>query len=35
VRIPAPDLGEHTGEVLSELGLSPADVDGLRQKGVI
>jgi crotonobetainyl-CoA:carnitine CoA-transferase CaiB-like acyl-CoA transferase len=35
VRIPAPDLGEHTGEVLSELGLSPADVDELRQKGVI
>ena len=35
VRSPAPDLGEHTGEVLSELGLSAADVDGLRQKGVI
>ena len=35
VRRPAPLLGEHTDEVLAELGLAPADLEGLRAEGVI
>jgi crotonobetainyl-CoA:carnitine CoA-transferase CaiB-like acyl-CoA transferase len=32
----APRLGEHTDEVLSRLGgLSPAEIDGLRRRGVV
>ena len=30
-----PALGEHTEEVLAELGLDAAQVAGLRQRGVI
>jgi len=29
IRRPAPLLGEHTAEVLAELGLSRAEIDGL------
>jgi formyl-CoA transferase len=32
---PAPDLGEHTEEVLSELGISDVDIRRLRTEGVI
>jgi len=32
---PPPALGEHTDEVLAELGLDAAQVTGLRQRGVI
>jgi crotonobetainyl-CoA:carnitine CoA-transferase CaiB-like acyl-CoA transferase len=32
---PAPDLGQHTREVLSVLGLSDADFDSLKGQGVI
>jgi formyl-CoA transferase len=32
---PPPALGEHTAEVLAELGLDAAQVAGLRQRGVI
>jgi crotonobetainyl-CoA:carnitine CoA-transferase CaiB-like acyl-CoA transferase len=32
---PPPRLGEHTGSVLEELGLSPTRVEELRQAGVI
>jgi crotonobetainyl-CoA:carnitine CoA-transferase CaiB-like acyl-CoA transferase len=35
VRNGAPRLGEHTGEILGELGLSPADIAGLRGERVI
>jgi formyl-CoA transferase len=35
VRIPAPAVGEHTDEVLAELGYSPSDVDAMRNAGVI
>jgi crotonobetainyl-CoA:carnitine CoA-transferase CaiB-like acyl-CoA transferase len=35
VRRPAPLLGEHTAEVLAELGLSEARVAELREKGVV
>jgi crotonobetainyl-CoA:carnitine CoA-transferase CaiB-like acyl-CoA transferase len=34
VRNGAPRLGEHTAEVLGELGLSGADISRLRQKGI-
>ena len=31
----APALGEHTAEILSELGLAPAEIEVLRKRGVI
>ena len=34
-RRPAPSLGEHTEEVLSEIGYSTDDVAGLRSRGVV
>ena len=35
VRRPAPTLGEHTDEVLAEVGCSPEDIDSLRAAGAI
>jgi crotonobetainyl-CoA:carnitine CoA-transferase CaiB-like acyl-CoA transferase len=35
VRAPAPELGEHNAEVLGELGLSTAEIDQLRERGVV
>jgi CoA:oxalate CoA-transferase len=35
VRSPAPRLGEHNAEVLGELGFSEAEVDQLRERGVV
>ncbi|HET7874836.1 MAG TPA: CoA transferase [Methylomirabilota bacterium] len=35
IRRPAPTLGQHTDEVLSELGLPPREIAGLRAQGVI
>ncbi|HXX94414.1 MAG TPA: CoA transferase [Planctomycetota bacterium] len=35
VRLPPPALGEHTGEILRELGFDEAGVSLLRQKGAI
>jgi formyl-CoA transferase len=35
VRAPSPEAGQHTAEVLAELGLSPEQVDDLRGRGVV
>lgn len=35
VRWPGPDLGQHTDEVLAEVGFSADEVAGLRAKGVV
>jgi len=35
IRRPAPRLGEHTAEVLGELGLGAAEVERLRAEGVV
>jgi crotonobetainyl-CoA:carnitine CoA-transferase CaiB-like acyl-CoA transferase len=35
VRVPSPDVGDHTGGVLAELGYPPAEIDRLRARGVI
>jgi len=35
VRAPSPDPGEHTAEVLGELGYTPGQIDGLRAGGMI
>jgi crotonobetainyl-CoA:carnitine CoA-transferase CaiB-like acyl-CoA transferase len=32
---PAPDLGQHTDEVLLDLGLSAAEIEGLRQSDIV
>ena len=35
IRRPAPRLGEHTAEVLGELGLGAAELQRLRAEGVV
>lgn len=30
-----PELGEHTGEVLAEIGISPAELENLKRDGVV
>ncbi len=35
VRMPSPDAGAHTDEVLAELGYEPAEIDRLRGQGAI
>jgi formyl-CoA transferase len=35
VRMPSPDQGEHTREVLTEMGLSELEIDGLFESGVV
>jgi itaconate CoA-transferase len=32
---PVPELGEHTGSILGELGYSPADIERLRSSGAV
>jgi crotonobetainyl-CoA:carnitine CoA-transferase CaiB-like acyl-CoA transferase len=35
VRTSVPEPGEHTNDVLAELGLRTQDIDGLRKRGVV
>jgi crotonobetainyl-CoA:carnitine CoA-transferase CaiB-like acyl-CoA transferase len=35
VRLPAPELGADTQEVLEELGLSAGEIDRLRERGAV
>ena len=35
LRRQAPDIGEHTAEILAELGLAQAEIEGLRERGII
>jgi crotonobetainyl-CoA:carnitine CoA-transferase CaiB-like acyl-CoA transferase len=35
VRTPAPEAGQHTDEVLGELGYAQDDIDRLRKDGAI
>ena len=35
VRRPAPLIGEHTDEVLAEVGYGPEEVAGLRERGAL
>ncbi|MGD9830382.1 MAG: CaiB/BaiF CoA transferase family protein [Hyphomicrobiaceae bacterium] len=35
LRIPAPDLGEHTAEILGRVGIDAASLSTLRDKGVV
>jgi len=35
VERPPPELGEHTEEVLAEIGLNPAEVSALRARGIV
>jgi alpha-methylacyl-CoA racemase len=34
-RLAAPGLGEHTAEILAELGVEPARLESLRREGVV
>ena len=34
-RRPAPELGQHTDDVLSELGMTSGEIDGLRAEGIV
>jgi len=35
IRSPPPTLGQHTDEVLKEVGMSEKDIESLREEGVI
>jgi crotonobetainyl-CoA:carnitine CoA-transferase CaiB-like acyl-CoA transferase len=35
LRSPAPTLGQHNTEVLSEIGLTPSAIDELRRRGIV
>ena len=35
IRQPAPELGQHSDEVLAELGYDEAEISGFREAGII
>jgi crotonobetainyl-CoA:carnitine CoA-transferase CaiB-like acyl-CoA transferase len=35
LRLPAPGLGEHSDELLAEAGYAPAEVDAMREAGIV
>ena len=35
IRRPAPEAGEHTDAILAEFGLDEAEIDALREDGVV
>jgi crotonobetainyl-CoA:carnitine CoA-transferase CaiB-like acyl-CoA transferase len=35
LRRQAPSIGEHSAEILAELGLAPAEIEALRDRGII
>jgi crotonobetainyl-CoA:carnitine CoA-transferase CaiB-like acyl-CoA transferase len=35
LRRPAPELGQHTAEILGSLGLDPAEIQGLALEGIV
>ena len=35
IRLPPPTLGQHTQEILTQLGYSTAEIDHLKARGVI
>jgi crotonobetainyl-CoA:carnitine CoA-transferase CaiB-like acyl-CoA transferase len=35
LRRPSPQLGEHTAEILKEIGYGDAEIDALRAQGVV
>ena len=35
VRMPAPDVGQHTDEILGELGYSKEEIAAIRRDGVV
>jgi formyl-CoA transferase len=35
IRAPAPKLGEHTDEVLKEVGFTGEEIAGMRKKGIL
>jgi len=35
IRNHAPELGEHTHDILGELGLSPGDIEALQARGAV
>jgi crotonobetainyl-CoA:carnitine CoA-transferase CaiB-like acyl-CoA transferase len=35
IRLPTPEAGDHTGEVLRSVGYSDAEIDALRERGIV
>lgn len=35
IRLPPPELGEHTSEILKDLGYTKAELENLRQQGIV